>query len=237
MLDMPQKRFFQETMVGETEQRWAVDPQAAAGVMQWIERHPTQFERDVRGMADYFPHWLLIGSGRDKPLTCSDCHTPCVPTAGAIRCPACGGAHRADGLLWVGHIPVLARPEPQFAPRQAALREAGFAEVTTGGATYLLVPLRVCYPSEWPNVEPPVYYARRWLKALGLPLGSGAHHLLPGGRACIFAWNQWQAMPIHAVLQQRMVNHIGSLLKIAAGQRPEAAFIGRIHHRAWQPAT
>jgi hypothetical protein len=42
-------------------------------------------------------------------------------------------------------------------------------------------------------------------------------------------------MPIHAVLQQRMVNHIASLLKIAAGQAPAQAFIGRIHNDDWQP--
>jgi hypothetical protein len=76
--------------------------------------------------------------------------------------------------------------------------------------------------------------AGRWLDALGLPRGSAAHHLV-GGQACLYAYGQWQATPIHAVLQQRVVNHLASLLKIAAGQRPERAFIGRIHYEEWRP--
>ena len=42
-------------------------------------------------------------------------------------------------------------------------------------------------------------------------------------------------MPIHAVLQQRVVNHLASLLKIAAGQPPQQAFIGRVHGDDWRP--
>lgn len=214
---------------------WAVDPHAAAQVMAWVEREPATFDEDIRGMAAYFPHWLLVGGGQERPLRCGTCGLYAVPLAGAIRCPQCRLAQTATSLLWLGQIPVLARPEPEFVRRQTALRQAGFGEVMTGGTTYLLVPLRVHYPTEWPNIEPRVFYARRWLKALGLPEGSSSHHLLSGGRACIFAGNQWQVMPIHAVLQQRMVNHVVSLFKIAAGQRPAEAFIGRIHHQAWQP--
>jgi hypothetical protein len=32
-----------------------------------------------------------------------------------------------------------------------------------------------------------------------------------------------------------MVNHLASLLKIAAGIAPHQAFIGRIHHNHWTP--
>jgi hypothetical protein len=70
---------------------------------------------------------------------------------------------------------------------------------------------------------------------MGLPHSSARHHLLDRGKACIFSWGQWHAMPIHALLQQRMVNHALSLFKIAAGQTPEQAFIGRIHNSSWQP--
>jgi hypothetical protein len=154
-----------------------------------------------------------------------------------MRCVRCWEQGQADGLLWLGHIPALARPEPAFLRRQQALQEAGFAEITVGQATYLLIPLTVRYPAEWPNVEPTVRYAPRWLDALRVPRNSAAHHLIQDGRACVFAWGQWTAMPVHAVLQQRMVNHIASLLKVAAGQRPREAFIGRIHQRPWRPAA
>jgi hypothetical protein len=162
---------------------------------------------------------------------------PRTPADGALRCAGCGEPGRADGLIWLGHIPALARPEPAFARRQEALRRAGFAEVAAGGATYLLVPLAVVYPAEWPNEEPAVRYAGRWLDALGLPRASAAHHLVAGGRACLFAWGQWSALPVHAVLQQRVVNHLASLLKVAAGQPPQRAFIGRIHYDDWRPET
>jgi hypothetical protein len=155
--------------------------------------------------------------------------------AGALRCVRCGEAGEVDGLLWLGHLPSLARPERTFQRRREALRRAGFPEVKTDAATFLLVPLMVVYPGEWPNIQPVVRYARRWLDALDLPSSSGVHHLIQGGRACIFSWGQWVAMPVHAVLQQRMVNHVASLLKVAAGQPPQQAFIGRIHRERWQP--
>jgi hypothetical protein len=186
-------------------------------------------------MAEYFPHWILAGSNGGRLARCSRCAALCVPSDGALRCVCCAEAGQADGLLWLGHIPTLARPESEFARRQRALLEAGFAQVEAGGAVYLLGPLTVLYPAEWPNVKPVMRYAARWLDALGLPRNSSAHHLVNNGRACIFAWGQWRAMPVHAVLQQRVVNHIASLLKIAAGQSPSQAFIGRIHSRAWRP--
>ncbi len=222
-------------VVDGVEYTWEVDLGAAAGVATWVGRAPQVLEADLQGMAQHFPHWILAGSNGGRLVRCSRCAELCVPTDGALRCVCCGEARQADGLLWLGHIPTLARPEQEFACRQRALQEAGFAQVDVGGATYLLVPLTVLYPAEWPNVEPLVRYAARWLDALGLPQSSAAHHLINGGRACIFAWGQWRAMLVHAVLQQRVVNHIASLLKIAAGQSPRQAFIGRIHNQAWRP--
>jgi hypothetical protein len=228
--------FTHHTAIDGAERTWIIDTNAAAEVAPWVARAPGVLTADLAGMAAYFPHWLLTGSRGGKPARCERCSAPLVPTAGAIRCTGCGDAARVDGLLWLGHIPALARTERAFRRRRAALAAAGFAEAEAGGATYLLVPLTVAYPAEWPNVEPAVRYAGRWLDALGLPRGSATHHLLGGGQACLFAWGQWSAMPVHAVLQQRVVNHIASLLKIAAGQPPHEAFIGRIHNDDWQPA-
>jgi hypothetical protein len=226
---------YHHSFIDAVEHTWLVDTRAAAAVAPWIARAPEVFEADLAGMAEYFPRWLLVARGGSRPSICPGCRVPYVPTNGAVRCARCGRAGRADGLLWLGHLPALARPEPQFARRREALRAAGFAEITVGDATYLLAPITVSYPAEWPNVEPVVRYAGRWLDALGLPRGSAAHHLLAGGQACMFDWGQWSAMPVHAVLQQRVVNHLASLLKIAAGQSPDQAFIGRIHHNSWRP--
>ncbi|MBA3469245.1 MAG: hypothetical protein H0T53_06325 [Herpetosiphonaceae bacterium] len=208
---------------------WVVDSAAAGQAAAWAGRNPAALEAELAGMASYFPHWQLVGASGGQIVRCPSCRAWAVPSAGAIRCLACQEELAASGLAWVGEIPVLARPEARVAKRQLALREAGFGEVTVEGLTYLLVPLSVRYPSEWPNLEPTVRYAGRWLDALGLPRSSVAHHLIEDGRACIFGWGQWSALTVADVLQQRMVNHIASLFKVVAGQTPRDAFIGRIH--------
>jgi hypothetical protein len=226
---------YHHTTIAGAEQTWPVDTDAAAASAPWAARSPAALAADLAGMAEYFPHWLLVGAMSGRALRCQRCMAFLVPTAGAIRCPGCGETRPATGLLWVGHLPALARPEPAFARRRAALQSTGFVEAAAGGVAYLFVPLTVVYPDEWPNVEPAVRYVGRWLDALGLPRGSAAHHLVGDGQACLFAWGQWSAQPVHAVIQQRVVNHVASLLKIAAGQSSAQAFIGRIHHDDWEP--
>ena len=214
---------------GVGEARWSVDEQAAAAVMPWVARRPAVWQAELAAMAAHLPTWVLVGGQANRPAACG-CGGLLAPTQGALRCVACGRTGRATQLLWVGQLPIPARPEPRFAARRAALVAAGFAEAVVGDLAYLLVPLVVAYPQEWPSVEPAVIYAPKWLAALGLPLGSAAHHLLSDGRACLFGWGQWRTMTAAAVVQQRVVNHALSLLKIAAGMPPHAAFIGRVDH-------
>src|SRR5262245_9916905 len=116
------------------EHTWIVDTSAAAAAAPWAARAPATLAADLAGMADYFPHWLLVGAAGRRALRCRSCLVFLVPTGGAIRCPGCGDAQPADGLLWVGHLPALARPEPAFARRRAALQAAGFAEAVAGDA-------------------------------------------------------------------------------------------------------
>jgi hypothetical protein len=217
------------------ELRWEVDPQAIGRVFAWSRRQPAILTADLESMATYFPSWVLVGALAGKISTCPDCQLPCVPIASAIRCPGCHAEYPADQLIWIGSLPTLMRPEPAFTIRRTALQAAGFAETSAAGQEYMLVPLTLRYPTEWPNVEPTVCYAPRWLDAAGLPRASAAHHLIRGGQACLFAWGQWQAQPIANVLQQRVVNHVASLIKIIAGQAPADAFIGRIHTDNWRP--
>lgn len=230
------RHLYTERIDGVSAQyEWVVDERTASHAARWATRRPEILGVDLAGMATYFPQWLLTGSLGGRPAGCQYCGVPLVPTDEAMRCVKCRREGKADSLMWLGHIPALARPGPQFVGRQAALRRAGFGEVAVGTVTYLLVPLTVGYPDQWPNVEPVVRYVAGWLDVLGLPRGSATHHLIQGGRACLFGWGQWSRMPIHAVLQQRVVNHIHSLLKIAAGQQPGEAFIGRIHNQSWRP--
>ena len=210
-------------------QTWVVDDKAAGQVMAWVGREAAVWRKELTEMAAHFPHWALVGGSMGQPVRCA-CGGPLAPTQGALRCVVCGKPGLADALLWVGQLPVLARPEASFVARRAALRAAGFAETEVGGLVYLLVPLIVAYPTEWPSLEPSVNYAPQWLTALGLPLANGSYHLIGGGRACLFGWQQWRPMSVAAVLQQRVVNHVVSLLKIAAGMTPDKAFLGRMAH-------
>jgi hypothetical protein len=210
-------------------QSWIVDSEAAGQVMGWVRREAATWRADLEAMATHFPHWALVGGSGSQAARCR-CGGPLAPAQGALRCVLCGKAGRADTLMWVGHVPVLARPEATFGARRRALQAAGFGETEIGGLVYLLVPLVVVYPSEWPSLEPAVYYAPTWLATLELPLADGRYHVIGGGRACLFGWGQWRPMSIAAVLQQRVVNHVVSLLKIAAGMSPDKAFIGRVAH-------
>jgi hypothetical protein len=221
---------YQHMFLDGEARRWAVDEAAVTSLVGWARRSPELLHADLAGMAQHFPHWLLVGSHDEKPLRCPTCAALAVPMDGDIRCAQCWQPCPATGVLWMGHLPVLARPEPVFARRQRALCDAGFSEVTTGDLTHLLVPLKVRYPAEWPNEQATVRYAGHWLDLMGLPRSSAAHHIIGGGDACLFGWNEWYAMPIHSLLQQRVVNHIVSLFKIVAGQPPREAFIGRVAH-------
>ncbi len=208
---------------------WTVDSDAAGQVMAWVRREAAAWHADLNSMAMHFPHWALVGGSGAQPARCG-CGGPLAPLRGGLRCVVCSKAGRADSLMWVGQLPVLARPEVSFVKRRAALQAAGFGETEVGGLVYLLVPLAVVYPTEWPSLEPGVYYAPKWLAALGLPIANGSYHMIGGGRACLFGWGQWRPMSVAAVLQQRVVNHVVSLLKIAAGISPDKAFIGRVAH-------
>jgi hypothetical protein len=197
--------------------------------MRWVRREEAAWRADLEAMAMHFPHWALVGGSGSQPACCG-CGGPMAPTGGALRCVICGKAGWADALMWVGQLPVLARPEASFAAGRGALQAAGFGETEVGGLLYLLVPLVLAYPAEWPSLEPGVFYVPKWLTTLGLPLADGTYHLVGGGRACLFGWGQWRPMSVAAVLQQRVVNHVVSLLKIAAGMAPGKAFLGRVAH-------
>ncbi|MEM7034428.1 MAG: hypothetical protein AAF629_33110 [Chloroflexota bacterium] len=189
-------QIYQQIIIEGTEKRWLVDCQAAAKAMSWIKRTPQTLYEDIIGMQTYFPHWILVAGQAGKPLRCSNCGQFYVPMMEAIRCLACQKVATTKELIWLGHLPALSRPESPFVNRREALRKKGYDEISVGEEAYLLVPLTVTYPTEWPNVEPTVRYGVTWLKTLGLPQASASHHLLSGGRACIFAWGQWHALGV-----------------------------------------
>jgi hypothetical protein len=227
-----QKTIYHRTSIAGRELAWAPDIGGAARAMPWAGRSSAALLADLESMADYFPHWVLVGTHKGRSVICGACGLSGAPIDRAIRCPQCLAELPADGLRWVGHLPALARPEPRFLQRADALRDGGFEDLLVGDQRYLLIPLSASYPAEWPNVEPAIRYAPRWLDLAGLPRASASHHLVGVGQACLYAWGEWQAQTVASVLQQRVVNHAASLLKIMAGAAPHAAFIGKAHGSA-----
>lgn len=211
------------------ELNWPVDISALAVILPVTTQNPSIVQNDLESMLRYFPHWILAGTKQEKITQCRTCKVAAVPTAGSIRCPVCSVPIDADGAAWLGHIPALMPANASFEQYRSALATAGFQEVETCGQVYLLVPLRILYPREWPNVQASVQYAPGWLQAIGLPVANASYHLIGRGQACLFAWGQWKAMSIGDLLQQRVINHVHSLLKIASGQSAQRAFIGRVH--------
>lgn len=223
----------QRRHVGGEERVWQVDLAAASTAATWARRTPALLEHELAEMAAHFPHWLLALGRADAALPCVACGDTLIFADGAARCVACDApATPTTGaqLLWLGHLPALVRPGPALERRLPTLAAAGFPTVEAGAARYLLVPLTLAYPDEWPHQEPTVRYPEQLLELLGVAPGpSGVTHMLGDGRACLYAHGQYQGASARAVLQQRAVNHLASLLKIAAGVPPHEAFIGRIH--------
>jgi hypothetical protein len=215
------------------EREWQVDSAAAAQVMAWAKRTPALLAQELAEMAEHFPHWLLALADADSPRACARCGELVIFAEGAARCVACDAPatyNRKARLAWLGHLPTLLRASAALERRLPALAAAGAPTVEAGGARYLLVPMHAIYPAEWPNVEPAVFYGPGILAALGLANGvSASHHLYSGGQACLYASGQWRGASVRVVLQQRVVNHLASLVKIASGVPPDQAFIGRIH--------
>jgi hypothetical protein len=225
--------YTQHRYSGTIERTWQVDLAAAASVAPWAQRAPALLAGEVAAMGEHFPHWLLALGQANVPVACGACGDTVVFAEGAARCVAC--ATPADPptgaqLVWVGHLPALLRPAPSFDARLPALAAAGFPTFTAGAARYLLVMLMLAYPAEWPHEEPSVRYSPHFLRLIDVGVGpSGTTHMLSAGRACLYAPGQYQGTGAAAVLQQRAVNHLASLIKIAGGTPPAEAFIGRIH--------
>ncbi len=225
--------YTQHRYSGTSERTWQVDLATASSVAPWAQRAPALLAGEVAAMGESFPHWLLALGQHDAPVACGTCGNPVVFAAGAARCVACDTpADPPPGaqLVWVGHLPTLLRPASALDARLPALAAAGFPTFTVGAAHYLLVMLLLAYPAEWPHEEPSVRYSPHFLRLIGVGPGpSGITHLLSAGRACLYAPGQYQGTGAAAVLQQRAVNHLASLMKIAGGTPPTEAFIGRIH--------
>jgi len=218
------------------ETAWPVDLTAAGRVQRWARQRPERLASEVAEMTQHFPRWLLALAPRDgeQPVACKACKGLIVPWDGAWRCVVCRRAvtpQDTQALGWVGHLPALWPEHSRLAPRTSP--PAGHAFATAGGHRYLLTPLTITYPEAWPHSDPHVRYGAGLLRFLGLT-ANGRIHMYDARRPCLYYPGQWRGVSVRAVLQQRVVNHLASLIKLAMGRAPEEAFIGKIHDQPWE---
>ncbi len=222
-----------KTLSSGIEYAWQVDLHVAGELHGWSRRAEALLAQEIAEMGEHFPHWLLVAGRHGRALRCQHCPEPLIFAEGAARCPACWRAATLPAdttLLWIGQLPTLVRNAPALERRLPALAEAGYPTIMAGEARYLLASLSVSYPDDWPQHEPAVRYASGFLPLLGIAETiSGSTHMLGDRQACLYASGQWRGSSVRVVLQQRVVNHLASLIKIAAGVPPSQAFIGRIH--------
>jgi hypothetical protein len=222
----------QSKIVNNHEVFWDVDLNAAAGIQKWLKKFPLVFTKDVNEMKKFFPRWLLTISKADGTIICCEyCNNTLVPTHGEIICVACQRKIKVKGtvrLAWTGHLPTLVSGRDKFLRKSGEIPDPAFPLVELNGNIYLLVPVVIVYPVNGPLEEPHCYYTQQFIQFLYKFNGSYIH-LLGGGRMCLFAYDQWNSITIREVIQQRVVNHLISIIKIADGMDPQKAFIGKGH--------
>ena len=210
------------------QRQWQVDVGALAriGENEWVRDFPQLLERDLAEMTETFPHWFLAAG---KPAECPEDGDYIVPSKGGFRCAACEKPYKdaahLRSLLWTGMIPVQvtgATHVEQRIRQQIAERNLPIGHVESG-ALFLLVPIEVAYPSNWPNSAPTARYLHGFFQALGRSPGSGHHsHMLSDNQMCLF--NSWHKMSMRDVIQNRIVPHALAQVKIANGERPQRWF-------------
>jgi hypothetical protein len=157
-----------------------------------------------------------------------------VPTGGAWRWASDGEPIGIHGdLMWQGLLPA---PLGGLKQTEQKLQRKYPVEFINGNP-WTTVPIRAICGPDFPRGEPWVFYDERWLKALGVQMGSAAH-ILGEGRMCLFYPGHWKrGYAVADVLSQRVVNHVYSILKMANGVSATNAFIGRIHNDIWRPSA
>jgi hypothetical protein len=211
------------------EVRWTVDLAPAGRTAQWARGNPALLEQEVAEMGTYFPRWVLSASDGTALTRCARCADLLVFREGKLRCLRCGRAGPGKHLAWTGHLPVPVAGLPRALERIHAHPHPGYPLVRLGATLLWLVPLLACYPADWPRTPPVVRYDAEIFRILGIPAPGASHHIVSGSTMCLYGWDQWRAVTMRVVLQQRVVNHVASLLKIGEGQAPVAAFAGKQH--------
>jgi hypothetical protein len=222
----------QSKMVSNREIFWDVDINAAARVQKWVKQFPGVFNREINEMKTFFPRWFLTVAKNDGTIVnCPYCNNTLAPKDGETGCVACHRKLKTKEklhLAWTGHLPTLVSGREKFLRKIGQEPDPAFPIIELNKNLYLLVPVVIVYPQKWPVEEAFCYYTPQFIRFLNR-FGGSYIHLIGGGRMCLFGYGQWNSITVREVIQQRVVNHLISMIKIADGMSPQEAFIGSGH--------
>ncbi len=223
------QRFPIRTDEGMSHRTWCVDVDAAHRVGQL---EPKRLRREISEMGEHFPHWILTVAKGNTTLRCVKCQGMLVFDRG-VRCVSCDAVDERRGGMRIGFFglmpPVgidsldrIKKGLQQGTPKQHLVGHRD------GLGTFLLVPLLVTFPADYPQQPVVVSYLPGIFEIPGMPRPTPSHdtHLLSEGTMCLFASGQWQsAMTCREVLQQRAYAHVIKLLRFGNGKRDAFAVV------------
>lgn len=214
---------------GQAKERiWQVDPRAA-GVIRgndWLERFPQLLTKDIQEMEQSFPRWFLVAGNGAAPAACPQDEEYIILKDGMMQCVLCGEVYRGQlsSLIWTGLLPVQITGAARVETRIRKMIEEGKMELSyldKGNALYIFAPIKVVYPTNWPNSAPEGHYVSGFFETLGFRkdnMSGHQHHMNSGSKICMFS--SWHQMSIREVIQNRIVPHALAQVKIANGERP-----------------
>jgi hypothetical protein len=210
----------------------ALNLEAMGKMQSWAARNPRLLAQEMAEMGEHFPHWQPAVY-HDKGLLTCECGSALTfrgARDGGPRCTGCGGTRLVEArmkvqLAWVGYLPTLL--SSPLAWTVGARLHPSHELITVNGKQWLLAPVLFRYPEGWPDTPPQVQYDPHLLPMLGLSSGANVHTI--GDTLCLYD-GHWRAVTARVVLQQRVVNHLAALVRIADGTPPAEAFIGPAHN-------
>lgn len=205
---------------------WNVDVKALKSVRgnDWVEDYPRLIQTDLEQMAETFPHWFLTVGHSVNPIACPSDGDYFIPKDGRLQCVNCAQAisQTPSCLIWTGMLPVQIAGAEKVSRHIRRLIEREEIRLPYVGdeSIFLLVPIKIIYPSNWPNSQPSAYYSKEFFHSLGVspPGVSHAHHMNGDLKMCLFL--NWHQMTIREVIQNRIAPHALAQVKIANGERP-----------------
>ncbi|MDP3710492.1 MAG: hypothetical protein Q8R29_02075 [bacterium] len=229
-MDLAKKFIHTKTVVsdsGTENVSWEVDIGALkqARGNDWISDYPQLIERDLKEMSEMFPRWILVGGKETNPASCSECGEYVVPTEGKMMCLACGEPYTLNirALIWTGLLPVQISGVEKVERNIEKLRERGQLKLPRVSG-FLLVPIRIIYPSDWPHSNPSAYYTQEFFESLGTGAPSYSHEYHMNGSLSMCLFSRWHEMSIRDVIQNRIAPHALAQVKLANGERPQKWF-------------